>query len=84
MHQLAQALPLAHTMAQSTLEILALIGPFGVIFGAGAVLVLGPVVKSGGQRYSEHQATALETPPVAGGERRDVIATTDERPATAT
>jgi hypothetical protein len=82
MHQVLAQAVLAHTMAQSTLELLALIGPFAVIFGAGAVLVLGPVVKSGGERYSEHQATATDTP-AAGGEHPEVIATTDESPAPA-
>jgi hypothetical protein len=83
MHQLLAQAVLAHTMAQSTLELLALIGPFAVIFGAGAVLVLGPVVKSGGERYSEHQATATD-PPGAGGAHAEAIATADERPAPAT
>jgi len=70
MHQaLAQAL-LAHTMAQSTLELLALIGPFAVIFGAGAVLVLGPIVRSQGEPYSHHPVTAGAAD-TAGGERSD-------------
>jgi hypothetical protein len=70
MHQaLAQAI-LAHTMAQSTVELLALIGPFALVFGAGAVLVIGPVVKSGGERYRQQPmvAAATETMGVASAE----------------
>jgi hypothetical protein len=81
-HVLAQAL-LAHTMAQSTLELLALIGPFAVIFGAGAVLVLGPVVRSGGERYTDHRASAMETP-AAGADNVEAITTAEESPAPAT
>jgi hypothetical protein len=61
---LAQAV-LAHTMAQSTVELLALIGPFALVFGAGAVLVIGPVVKSQGERYLAQPVTATETAVVA-------------------
>jgi hypothetical protein len=57
---LAQAI-LAHTMAQSSLELLALIGPFAVVFGAGAVLVIGPVVRSQGERYVQRPITATPT-----------------------
>ncbi|HVS43640.1 MAG TPA: hypothetical protein VMU20_15415 [Candidatus Dormibacteraeota bacterium] len=78
-HALAQAV-LAHTMAQSTLELLALIGPFAVIFGAGAVLVIGPVIRDGQNRYSSHQATATEQ----GAATPDPVATADESPAAAT
>jgi hypothetical protein len=74
-HVLAQAV-LAHTMAQSTLELLALIGPFAVIFGAGAVLVVGPVIRGEGERYSPHQATATDPGTDAG-------ATSEESPAPA-
>jgi hypothetical protein len=78
-HALAQAV-LAHTMAQSTLELLALIGPFAVIFGAGAVLVIGPVIRDGQNRYSSPQATATEQ----GAATPDPLATADESPAAAT
>jgi hypothetical protein len=61
MHQaLAQAI-LAHTMAQSTLELLALVGPFAIVFGAGAVLVVGPVIRSQGERYLPQPVTATAT-----------------------
>lgn len=49
----AQAI-LGHTMAQSTVELLALIGPFALLFGMGSVLVINPIVKSQGERY-EHR-----------------------------
>ena len=42
---------LAHTMAQSTLELLALMAPIAIIFGIGSVMVLGPVVRAEGERY---------------------------------
>ena len=83
MHQVLAHAVLAHSMAQSTMELLALMGPFAIIFGAGAVLVVGPVVRSGGERYSPHQATATETPP-AGGEHPDGVTTADESPAPVT
>ena len=51
---LAGAIP-AHTSVQSLFELLALLGPFAIVFGAGAVLVIGPIIKSGGERY-QHQA----------------------------
>jgi hypothetical protein len=78
-HLLAQAV-LAHTMAQSTLELLALIGPFAVIFGAGTVLVIGPVIRDAGDRYSPHQATATEP----GAATADPAPTSEESPARAT
>jgi hypothetical protein len=57
---LAQAV-LAHTMAQSTVELLALIGPFAIVFGAGAVLVIGPVIKTQGERYTVQPVTPTVT-----------------------
>ena len=67
MHELfAQAIP-AHSMAQSTLELLALLGPFAIIFGAGAVLVIGPMVRSGGDRYQHHAIRGDEKPPHTNG-----------------
>ena len=42
---------LAHTMAQSTLELLALMGPIALLFGIGSVIVLSPVVRAEGERY---------------------------------
>jgi hypothetical protein len=70
MHQLLAQAILAHTMAQSTVELLALIGPFALVFGAGAVLVIGPVVKSQGERYLPQPlaATATDTAGVASAE----------------
>ena len=66
---LAQAI-LAHTMAQSSLELLALIGPFAIVFGAGALLVIGPVVRSQGERYGQQPitTTATETARLASAE----------------
>ena len=78
-HALAQAV-LAHSMAQSTLELLALIGPFAIIFGAGAVLVIGPVVRGQGECYSSHPAAAADP----GTAPSDPVATSDESPAPVT
>jgi len=45
-------------MAQSVMEVIALIGPAAVIFGAGAFLLIMPIVRSGGDRcqHEEYQA----------------------------
>jgi len=51
---LAGAIP-AHTSVQNVFELLALLGPFAIVFGAGAVLIIGPIVRSQGERY-QHQA----------------------------
>ena len=40
-----------HTMAQSVLELAALIGPAAIIFGAGLFVVILPIVRAGGDRY---------------------------------
>ncbi len=52
---------LAHSMAQSIWEMIALIGPFAIVFGAGAVLVIGPIVRSQGERYQHHAIRGDET-----------------------
>jgi hypothetical protein len=44
-----------HTMAQSVLELLALIGPAAVIFGAGMFVVILPIVRAGGERYQHKE-----------------------------
>lgn len=44
-----------HTMAQSAMELLALIGPPAVIFGAGTFIVILPIVRSGGERYQHKE-----------------------------
>jgi hypothetical protein len=49
-----------HSMAQSVMELLALIGPAAIIFGAGAVLVIIPIVHSGGERYQHEEYHAQE------------------------
>ncbi len=54
---------LAHSMAQSIWEILALIGPFAIVFGAGAVLIIGPIVRHQGERY-QHQPIRGDEKPV--------------------
>ncbi len=44
-----------HTMAQSAMELLALIGPAAVLFGAGMFIVILPIVRSGGERYQHKE-----------------------------
>ena len=54
-------LPLAiylHTMAQSVMELLALIGPAAVIFGAGTFVIILPIVRAGGERYQHKEVEA--------------------------
>jgi hypothetical protein len=67
MHEVMAGALLAHTMAQSTLELLALIGPFAVVFGAGAVLVIGPIVRSQGERYQHQPIRGDENPAHSNG-----------------
>ncbi len=47
-----------HTMAQSVLELMALIGPAAVIFGAGLFVVILPIVHAGGERYQHTEFRA--------------------------
>jgi hypothetical protein len=63
---LARAI-LAHSMAQSVWEMLALIGPFAIVFGAGAVLVIGPIVRNQGERYQHRPIRGDEAPPPTNG-----------------
>jgi len=44
-----------HTPAQSAMELLALIGPAAVIFGAATFLVFIPIVRAGGERYQHKE-----------------------------
>jgi len=67
MHEVLARALLAHSMAQSTLELLALIGPFAIVFGAGAVLVIGPIIKSGGEKYQHHPIRGDEEPSHTNG-----------------
>jgi hypothetical protein len=54
-------------MMQSIWEMLALIGPFAIVFGAGAVLIIGPIVRHGGERYQHHPIRGDEQPPHTNG-----------------
>lgn len=67
MHEVMAGALLAHSMAQSTLELLALIGPFAVVFGAGAILVIGPIIRSQGDRYQHQPIRGDEKPPQSNG-----------------
>jgi hypothetical protein len=67
MHEVLARAVLAHTMAQNIWEILALIGPFAIVFGAGAVLIIGPLVRHGGDRYKHHPIRGDEKPQHTNG-----------------
>ena len=67
MHEVLARAVLAHTMAQNIWEILALIGPFAIVFGAGAVLIIGPLVRHGGDRYQHRPIRGDEKPPQTNG-----------------
>ena len=67
MHEPLAGAILAHSMAQSTFELLALLGPFAIVFGAGVLLVIGPIIKSGGERYQHHPIRGDEKPAHTNG-----------------
>jgi hypothetical protein len=67
MHVVMAGALLAHSMAQSTLELLALIGPFAVVFGAGAILVIGPIIRSQGDKYQHQPIRGDENPAHTNG-----------------
>lgn len=49
-----------HSATQSVMELLALIGPAAVIFGAGTLIVLLPIVRAGGERYQHDEYHAKQ------------------------
>jgi hypothetical protein len=71
---------LAHSMAQSIWEMLALIGPFAIVFGAGAVLVIGPIVRPQGERYQHRPIRGDETAPPTNGSTKPSRAATSSGP----
>jgi hypothetical protein len=81
MQELMARAVLAHTMAQSIWEILALIGPFAIVFGAGAVLVIGPIVRSQGERYQHHPIRGDEKPAPTNGNTRPSRAAAPSEPS---
>jgi hypothetical protein len=54
-------------MAQNVWEIMALVGPFAIVFIAGAVLVISPIIRHGGDRYQHHPIRGDEKPPQTNG-----------------
>jgi hypothetical protein len=67
MHELLAGAILAHSMAQSTFELLALLGPFAIVFGAGALLVIGPIIRTQGDRYQHQPIRGDEKPASTNG-----------------
>lgn len=57
---------LAHAMITDVWSMLALVGPFGILFGLGAILVIGPIVKTQGERY-QHREITPEVKPHTNG-----------------
>jgi hypothetical protein len=64
---LAQTPVLAHAMTSNVWELLALVGPFGIVFGAGVLLVIGPIVRSQGERYQHREIRPEEVRPHTNG-----------------
>jgi hypothetical protein len=77
---MARAL-VAHTMAQSIWELLALIGPFAIVFGAGAILVIGPIVKAQGDRYQHQPIRGDEAPAHTNGSTKPSRAAASSEPS---
>ncbi|HKF76922.1 MAG TPA: hypothetical protein VKF59_12320 [Candidatus Dormibacteraeota bacterium] len=44
-----------HVVTSDPWELVALIGPFSVVFGAGIILVILPIVRAGGERYENRE-----------------------------
>jgi hypothetical protein len=44
-----------HVVTGDPWELVALIGPFSIVFGAGIVLVIIPIVRAGGERYQHRE-----------------------------
>ena len=58
-----EAMPLAillHAPTSDPWELIALVGPFAIVFGAGLVLVIIPIVRAGGERYQHREYRAEE------------------------
>jgi hypothetical protein len=60
---------LLHAQTADVWELLALVGPFTVVFGAGAVLVILPIVRAQGERYEHRELRADEVEPSRNGNR---------------
>ena len=58
-----------HVPATDPWEVLALVGPFGVVFGAGVILVIIPIVRAGGDRYQHRELRGDEQKPHANGNK---------------
>ncbi len=58
-----------HVLSSDPWEVMALVGPFGVVFGAGIWLIIRPIVRSGGERYEhiEYRPDGKQVPPNGNG-----------------
>ena len=80
--------PLLHAQTTDVWELLALVGPFTVVFGAGILLVIMPIVRAQGERYQhrEHRPEEGEASRNGHGAAKGVDAKKQEteRPAATT
>jgi hypothetical protein len=67
MHAMTLAAQYIHTVTQDPWELLALVGPFGAVFGAGVILVIIPIVRAGGDRYQHRELRGDEEKPYSNG-----------------
>jgi hypothetical protein len=51
-----------HLQATDVWELVALIGPFAVVFAAGVSLIIVPIVRAGGEGYQHREYKAGEEP----------------------
>ena len=56
-----------HAQMTDIWEVLALIGPFAIVFGAGVVLIIMPIVRAQGERYQHRELRAGEQETSANG-----------------
>jgi hypothetical protein len=52
---------LLHAQTADVWELLALVGPFTIVLGAGVVLVIVPIVRAQGERYEHRELRPDET-----------------------
>jgi len=61
--------PLLHAQTTDVWELLALVGPFTIVFGAGVLLVIMPIVRTQGERYEHRELQAEAGKKTVNGER---------------
>ena len=74
------AAALLHAQTADVWELLALVGPFTVVFGAGAVLVIVPIVRAQGERYEHREVRPEESKPSRNGNGTSDAEAEESRP----